>query len=99
MLTVLDGLAEFERELTPYINGRRSSSGLRSALGRPISPDPMRVAGNHQQLAAAQITGSVGSEPSSKAGRSNPSLAENIVRNSLSPVRNVTGTPLRAGVF
>src|SRR5262245_18965874 len=40
MLTVLDGLTEFERELTPYINGRRSSSGLRSALGRPISPDP-----------------------------------------------------------
>src|SRR5262245_23878019 len=37
----LGGLAEFERELTPHISGGRSSSGLRKALGKPISPDPM----------------------------------------------------------
>jgi hypothetical protein len=72
---------------------------LRSALGRPISPDPMRVAGNHQQAGSRLNHDSVGSEPSNKAGRSNPSLAENIARNLLSPVRNVTGLPLRAGVF
>jgi len=50
MPTVLGGLAEFQRELTPHISGGRSSSGLRKALGKPISPDPMgRAAGNHQQ--------------------------------------------------
>ena len=54
MLTVLGGLAEFERELTLHISDRGSSSGLRKALGRPISPDPMALSqATISRLAAA----------------------------------------------
>jgi DNA invertase Pin-like site-specific DNA recombinase len=51
---------------------RRLAEGC-AGRSRPIL---WRVADNHQQAGSRQIIGSVGSEPSSKPMRSNPSLAE-----------------------